>query len=611
MKKKITYDIILNEIIQIQIYTRRKNLKSLKRTLENRMIQLFILIGVILLLMINWLLYQTLEKEMTEKLELSLMYQTKILEKLKSEETGLLRVLSNDSELNYLLKYNMKRVMKAGKYVLTQKEGDSLGYLEYRKIDKKIDMIIMLNNWRKAMNSQARALETGLEIFDSKGMKIAGVIGNPKMKKTETGDKRIREVLNLDTYFKIRTIINDIEESKGLLYFKTFVPIPETSENPNGVGVLSCPVDKYILQQMRNSAESNLIILDKDFKIIEKTYYKNEKIDLVNYRDKVSKGTIINIKNKSGNYLLKFRPIKNFNNRVVAYIGVMRDKNVIGELKYKLNLAITLVIIFVIFIALLIQESYINKKILNPISELIKGFKRNKEKKYTEIDLKGLPIELYEFQTAYNEMEKKISNQINELNLKDEKLEEVNKELLEVIKTKEIMYKKAITDGMTKLYNHAFFQKSLLKEIIRTKRYGLELSLIILDIDDFKIVNDKYGHQRGDEILKKVAKIAKDMVRENDMVARYGGEEFVIVLPHTNFENGYLFSERLKENIEKGTIVTVSIGVANYPQSLDNTIEDDVEVIKKELIEKADSAMYYSKGNGKNQVTKYKKSMGF
>ena len=185
---------------------------------------------------------------------------------------------------------------------------------------------------------------------------------------------------------------------------------------------------------------------------------------------------------------------------------------------------------------------------------------------------------------------------------------ETNEELLAVIKTKEKMYQKAITDGLTGLYNHVFFQKSLLKEIKHTKRDGLELSLIFLDIDNFKSVNDKYGHQAGDKILKEVAKISKRMIRKNDIIARYGGEEIVILLPNTNFENGYQFAEKLRMEIEKTMFVTVSLGISNFPQNF-NDLFLKREEIKEELIKKADAAMYYSKDNGKNQVTKYRDSI--
>jgi len=582
--------------------------RSLKKSLKEITGYSFLLVGAVLLILVNFLLSQTLEHEINKKIDLSLIYQNKILETIKEEETGFLRVLSNETELNYLLKYNVKRVRKGERFIL-ENENEKKLYSEYRKITKKIDKIIMLNVWRKSIHSQARARETGLEIFDNKGIKIASIAGNNKMKKTSSQDIRIRKVLNLDTKFKIKTIITDIEEANGLLYFKTFVPIPEASSIVNGVAVLSYPIDNHTLLRMRNRAESELIVLDKNMNVLEKTF--EEKIDLKKYKEKIEKEKIINIKNKKKEYLLKFIPITNFNNGVIAYLGVVKDKSTIMHLKTKLNFLITFLIVFIILAALIIEDLYIKKNILKPLKEIIKTFRKNSENNYEKAKEKKLPKELYEIQNAYNEMVDKIYKNIIELERKDEKLNETNKELLAVIKAKDKMYKKAIKDGLTKLYNHAFFQKSLLQEIKRVSRYKIELSLLLLDIDNFKSVNDKYGHQKGDEILKKVSEIPKKMVRKNDMVARYGGEEIAIILPHTNLENAYQLAERIRMKIKEETIVTVSIGVATYFSGNDESVNKNAEEIRSEIIEQADLAMYFSKENGKNKVTKYKKTMGF
>lgn len=170
-------------------------------------------------------------------------------------------------------------------------------------------------------------------------------------------------------------------------------------------------------------------------------------------------------------------------------------------------------------------------------------------------------------------------------------------------KTREKLEELAITDGLTKLYNHNYFQHCLGYEFSKAQRYNLPLSLIMLDIDYFKSFNDEYGHQMGDIVLTTLAKLLKNTVRKIDIVARYGGEEFVVILPHTRAKEAQLLAERLRETIEKhiisGTVghlrnVTISLGVATFAN---NNFKN-----KDELIKDADDALYKAKKDGRNRV---------
>ncbi|MDD5617653.1 MAG: diguanylate cyclase [Candidatus Omnitrophica bacterium] len=161
----------------------------------------------------------------------------------------------------------------------------------------------------------------------------------------------------------------------------------------------------------------------------------------------------------------------------------------------------------------------------------------------------------------------------------------------------------AITDGMTGLYVHRYFQIRLQNEFERVTRYKLNLSLIMIDIDHFKAINDTYGHQQGDFILKSLAKIMLELSRKIDIVARYGGEEFCIVLPHTSQDGALIYAERLRNTVEssdfkiasssKNMKVTISLGIAG----LDETKAQSPE----ELIKLADSALYQAKETGRNK----------
>lgn len=151
----------------------------------------------------------------------------------------------------------------------------------------------------------------------------------------------------------------------------------------------------------------------------------------------------------------------------------------------------------------------------------------------------------------------------------------------------------SITDPLTNLYNRSYFQQILKKEITRAKRYGENLSLLFIDLDNFKEYNDKLGHVKGDVILKMVADIIKSSVRKIDVPCRYGGDEFVVILPHTGRNKAQQFSKRLKNLIMNSTFrnkllksnvkLTASTGISTFPTSA-NTIDDLIIQADNELL---------------------------
>jgi len=161
----------------------------------------------------------------------------------------------------------------------------------------------------------------------------------------------------------------------------------------------------------------------------------------------------------------------------------------------------------------------------------------------------------------------------------------------------------AVTDGLTGLYNHRFFQDRLEEEVERCVRYAGTISLLMLDLDNFKMYNDTNGHIAGDVLLVEVSKLIRRTLRKVDTVARYGGEEFSVILPSTSKKGALIIARRIVARIADnhfanqivmpGGRVTISCGVATFP-------EDAKE--KAALVDMADKMLYKAKRNGKNQA---------
>jgi two-component system cell cycle response regulator len=196
--------------------------------------------------------------------------------------------------------------------------------------------------------------------------------------------------------------------------------------------------------------------------------------------------------------------------------------------------------------------------------------------------------------------------------IKPVRLEELLLRLRRVLKERQLgvertrmmekLQKLAITDGLTKLYNSRSFYSQLELEVDRFNRYKHPLSLLLLDIDNFKEYNDNYGHLEGDKVLVRFSQIIKSCLRANDSAYRYGGEEFTVILPETTGEEAKTVAQRIRATLEaenfipepnKKATITISIGVTQC-------------CAKEELssfIRRADKAMYLSKQNGRNRVS--------
>lgn len=167
----------------------------------------------------------------------------------------------------------------------------------------------------------------------------------------------------------------------------------------------------------------------------------------------------------------------------------------------------------------------------------------------------------------------------------------------ELVKTLEKVERLANTDHLTQIYNRVFFSQVVAYELDKQSRITLPLSLMILDIDHFKNVNDTFGHDVGDAVLKGVSSLVNNNIRKTDTLARWGGEEFVILMPNTTLENAILVAENLRVLIEQTSMppvvkLTCSFGLTQYVD------EDDIGC----FVKRADEALYTAKQTGRNRV---------
>jgi two-component system, cell cycle response regulator len=163
------------------------------------------------------------------------------------------------------------------------------------------------------------------------------------------------------------------------------------------------------------------------------------------------------------------------------------------------------------------------------------------------------------------------------------------------------IYRLTTIDGLTQVFNRRYFEDTLDRELSRSRRYQRTLSLVMIDVDHFKKINDSWGHLAGDHVLKEVARLIGSRIRREDVLARYGGEEFALVLPEIDHRGALVMAEKARKLVEKQTFtfdevripVTISAGVASLQKKKDDG---------PELVRRADEKLYEAKKAGRNQV---------
>lgn len=188
--------------------------------------------------------------------------------------------------------------------------------------------------------------------------------------------------------------------------------------------------------------------------------------------------------------------------------------------------------------------------------------------------------------------------------------------IVKAVEYRHSLVKVSVTDELTGLYNRKYLHARLEAEMSRARRYGIDLSCLLIDIDFFKTVNDMYGYDWGDILLKKIAEMLSAVIRKEDVLTRYGDEEFLLILPNTSEAQAFIFAERFRRDIEKMEFIpaheeerhpiTISGGIASYP------FLENVEENPNTIIRYAEHALYNAKQSGKNQIVQFSKlNLGF
>lgn len=303
-----------------------------------------------------------------------------------------------------------------------------------------------------------------------------------------------------------------------------------------------------------------------------------------------NKANTININGKK--YILRIINLNNYNK---GYLALLADYDfIVKPFKDEIIWLLSIFILTAILIIPLIL--YLSRIIIRPINALVIQSDKIKDKDYnvTKIDTNINEISL--LSNSFLDMAKSISNHQA---LLEQKIYDRTKELH--LKNKELR-KLSNTDKLTSLYNRARLDSTLNMEFSRAKRFETIFSVIIMDIDFFKSVNDNFGHQTGDSVLKECASIFSSHVRETDTLGRWGGEEFLIICPNTSNSEVTILAEKIRVATQKHKfsdypkVVTISLGIASFDKSI-KRIED--------LVANADIALYEAKKTGRNRVVSF------
>lgn len=372
------------------------------------------------------------------------------------------------------------------------------------------------------------------------------------------------------------TYAKDVDKSKNVVAIDVltddFATLYKKHINKDFVNVFIFKKDGLILSSSK-----------EDSSLFKEFFEKNEKIN------DFKESKIINLSGKE--YITKIVQFDTLNKEEFIVIFADYEKIMEPYLSQTFKLLLTFIITSFLMFPIIV---YLSGVIIKPIYNLVKQSIKIKNRKYEEISqVESSILEIALLSSSFENMAQSINSYQNSL---EEKVKQRTEELL--VKNAELL-RLSITDNLTKLYNRVKLDKSLQEEMNRSLRYNTNFSIILLDIDYFKKVNDNFGHQVGDEVLIESAQILSKNIRNVDILGRWGGEEFLVICPETKIEDAIKVASHINEAIKLHKFstypntVTMSLGVASFNKDIKN-IDD--------IILNADKALYQAKEQGRDRV---------
>jgi len=412
--------------------------------------------------------------------------------------------------------------------------------------------------------------DINIALFDKDADPLSNVPGIDENFKDTGKENYIKYMLTENNKYSNIQPVSTITSKNNKLFFKGVDRV--YSSEPMGVAVVTLELKESMLNNFKNVVNKEIVILVNDE--VQLSTIKLEKNTFDASKSDFNKGyeffKVFKIKGREMGY--SFFPIKDSDNNIIAYAGVGFDMKTVKD-TYTYNMSKFVPIEIFSSLLLFIILFIITKKVFKPFKKIIEITEEiNKGNYYIE----NKDTEILEFSAileSISKMSKAIKNR--------------EEELVEL----------STIDRLTAIYNKSKLNDILRTEIEFSKENGSDLSIIMVDIDHFKKVNDTFGHEAGDVVLKEVASVLKNNIRQTDFIGRWGGEEFIIICTATSLEGASELSNKLREKVEAYSYSvkskqTASFGVAAFIAGEDS----------KSFFIRADKALYNAKKLGRNRV---------
>jgi diguanylate cyclase (GGDEF)-like protein len=412
--------------------------------------------------------------------------------------------------------------------------------------------------------------DVNVAFFDENAKSLSDVPGIEESF-MDTGDENyIRYMISNENKFSNIEPIGAIAFKNGRLFLKGIDRI--YSGAPKGVTVVTIELNDSVLKKIKNSINKETVILaengiklstlDMDLDVMENTFHTLKTTDTL--------FQIFKLNNKEMGF--SFYPIEDFNGKIIAYIGTGFEMELVNDV-FVNNMVrfIPAEVIFSLFLFIILYAML--RKVLKPLGEIISITEKISSGNYKIEYPTNKIIEFSKILESIGKMSDAIEMRENELKILSS------------------------VDKLTQIYNRQKIEDILRTQIKRSKRYHNSFSIIMLDIDKFKEVNDTYGHEVGDIVLTEFAKILKNKIRATDFVGRWGGEEFLIICPDTHLERAETLAINLRKEIEVYAFPVINNRTASFGVT-ETLPEDETNSIMK----RADDALYKAKKLGRNRV---------